>query len=66
MLVLQRRWNESVIIGNDGEIKITVVDIDFRNKLVKLGINAPRDLLVDRQEVFDYLREHPETKRRQY
>ena len=49
MLVLSRHRDESIIIGDD--IVITVVDI--RGDKVRLGIVAPKDVPVHRQEVFD-------------
>jgi carbon storage regulator len=47
MLVLSRRLGESVVISDD--ITITVVDI--RGDKVRLGIDAPLDVSVDRLEV---------------
>ena len=49
MLVLSRHRDESIIIGDD--IVITVVDI--RGDKVRLGINAPIEIPVHRQEVYD-------------
>ena len=49
MLVMSRKKNESIVINND--ITITVVDI--RDDKVRLGIVAPRDVPVHRQEVYD-------------
>jgi carbon storage regulator len=49
MLVLSRHRDESIIIGDD--IVITIVDI--RGDKVRLGINAPTDIPVHRQEVYD-------------
>ena len=49
MLVLTRRPNESIIIANN--IKITVVSVGPGR--VKLGIEAPSDVRVDRQEIHD-------------
>ena len=46
-LVLTRNINESIIIGDD--IKITVLEVSGRS--VRLGIDAPRDVIVDREEV---------------
>jgi carbon storage regulator len=49
MLVLSRYCDESVCIGDD--IVITVVDV--RSDRVRLGIKAPSDISVHRQEVYD-------------
>ena len=50
MLVLSRRPNEEIII-NDGKIRIVVVKIS--KDQVKLGIDAPKDVTVDRGEIHD-------------
>lgn len=52
MLVLSRLKNETVIIGED--IEVTVIDV--RGDKVRLGINAPRNVRVDRKEVHDAIR----------
>jgi carbon storage regulator len=49
MLVLSRKKNESIVINND--ITITVVEI--RGDKVRLGIVAPKDVPVHRQEVWE-------------
>ncbi len=49
MLVLSRQRDESVIIGDN--IVITIVDI--RGDKVRLGINAPTEVPVHRQEVYE-------------
>ena len=49
MLVLARRLNESIMIGED----IEVVIIDIKGDQVKLGINAPRKVVVHRKEIFE-------------
>ncbi len=49
MLVLSRKTGEVVTIGND--IKITVVNID--RGIVRLGIEAPKSVVVHRKEVYD-------------
>lgn len=49
MLVLSRKKNEAIIINND--IRIVVVDI--RGDKVRLGVEAPRDVPVHRNEVYE-------------
>ncbi|NLX54090.1 MAG: carbon storage regulator CsrA [Planctomycetaceae bacterium] len=49
MLVLSRHRDESIMIGD--EIVVTIVDI--RGDKVRLGINAPQDIPVHRQEVYE-------------
>ena len=51
MLVLSRKKNESIVIDNN--ITITVVEI--RGDKVRLGIVAPKEVPVHRQEVFDLI-----------
>jgi carbon storage regulator len=53
MLVLNRRTNESIIIGHD--IRIVVVEI--REDKVRLGVEAPREVTVHRKEVYDRINE---------
>ena len=49
MLVLSRKAEESMFIGDD--IKITVLDI--RGGQVMIGITAPQDIKIHREEVYD-------------
>ena len=49
MLVLSRKTGQEIVIGDN--IRITVVAV--RGEQVRLGIEAPRDVAVDRQEVHD-------------
>lgn len=49
MLVLSRKINQQICIGPD--IVITIVDV--RGDRVRLGIEAPKDVLVNRREVQD-------------
>ncbi len=48
MLVLTRRANQSIVIG-DG---ITVTVLEIRGDQVRLGIDAPREIAVHREEVW--------------
>ena len=52
MLVLSRTKEESVIIGDDVEVKI----IDIRGDKVRLGFTAPKSLSVHRKEVYDAIK----------
>ena len=49
MLVLSRRINESIQIGED--VEVTVIDI--RGDVVRLGINAPQKTQIWRKELWD-------------
>lgn len=49
MLVLSRHRDESIMIGDD--VVVTIVDI--RGDKVRLGIDAPQNIPVHRQEVYE-------------
>ena len=49
MLVLSRKKNESIVINND----ITVTVVEIRGDKARLGIVAPKEVPVHRQEVYD-------------
>ncbi len=53
MLVLTRKVGEGIIIGDD--IKITIVEL--KGGGVRVGIDAPRDMKIHRQEVFDRIKQ---------
>lgn len=53
MLVLSRKKNESIMIGDQIEVKILSVEGDQ----VKLGIVAPKSVKVHRSEIFEAIQE---------
>lgn len=55
MLVLSRKKNESIVINND----ITITIVEIRGDKVRLGIVAPKDVPVHRQEVWEAIHGKP-------
>ena len=53
MLVLTRRVGEKIAIGDEISVKI----INIKGKHVKLGIDAPRDCVIHREEIYDKIKE---------
>jgi carbon storage regulator len=51
MLVLTRKLNQSIVIGDS----IEVVVLEVRGEQVRLGIRAPRDVAVHRKEIYDQI-----------
>lgn len=56
MLVLSRQSDETIIIGDN--IRVTIVEV--RGDKVRIGIDAPRDVTVHRQEIYDAIRREAE------
>lgn len=54
MLVLSRKKNESIIIGDD----ISIVVIEIRGDKVRLGVEAPKEVPVHRNEVYEAIERH--------
>lgn len=52
MLVLSRKKDEKIVIGDN----ITLMVIDIRGDKVRLGIEAPKDVTVHRQEIYDAIK----------
>ena len=52
MLVLTRKAGESIVIGSD----VVVTVIELRGGQVRVGIDAPRDVQVHREEIYEEVR----------
>ncbi len=48
MLILTRRVGETLVIGDD----VTVTVLGVRGNQVRLGVNAPKDVAVHREEIY--------------
>ncbi|MCC7474609.1 MAG: carbon storage regulator CsrA [Pirellulales bacterium] len=57
MLVLSRKKNESIIINDD----ITIVVVEIRGDKVRLGVEAPKEVPVHRNEVYEAIRRNSQT-----
>jgi len=53
MLILTRKIGESLMVGDD----VTVTVLEVNGGQVRIGIKAPRDIAVHREEVFDRIQE---------
>lgn len=56
MLVLSRKKDEKIIIGDN----ITLMVIEIRGDKVRLGIDAPKEVTVHRQEVYEAIKKEQE------
>jgi len=61
MLVLTRRINESIVINDD----VSVLVVEIRGDRVRLGIEAPKDVVVHRKEIYDAIKETDPEKPKQ-
>ena len=55
MLILTRRPGESLVIGDDPKVEIIV--LSTRGNQVRIGINAPKDVSVYREEIYNRIKE---------
>ena len=56
MLILTRRVGETVMIGDN----VTVTVLGVKGNQVRLGVNAPRDVAVHREEIYERIRNEDE------
>jgi carbon storage regulator len=49
MLILTRRAGETVMIGSD----VTITVLGIKGNQVRIGINAPKDVAVHREEIYE-------------
>jgi len=59
MLVLTRKTNQSIMIGDDVEVSVLAVSRDK----IRLGISAPREIPVFRKEVYLSIQEERQEER---
>lgn len=57
MLVLTRKPGDGIVIGDDVTIKV----IELKGGGVRIGIDAPKDLKIYRQEIYDRITEENKT-----
>lgn len=52
MLILTRRVGETVMVGND----VTVTVLGVKGNQVRIGVNAPKDVAVHREEIYERIK----------
>jgi carbon storage regulator len=57
MLILTRRVGETVMIGNE----VTVTVLGVKGNQVRIGVNAPKDVAVHREEIYERIKREEDT-----
>ena len=58
MLILTRRVGETLMVGDE----VTVTVLGVKGNQVRIGVNAPRDVAVHRQEIYDRIKAEQDEK----
>ena len=59
MLILTRKANETLIVGND----VTVTILGVKGNQVRIGVNAPKEISVHREEVYNRIKAEKQQQR---
>jgi len=64
MLIMTRRTSETIVVGEKGDVRITVLGV--KGNQVRIGVEAPKSTPVHREEVFNRIqaKNHPPSGRR--
>ena len=60
MLILTRRVGETVMIGNE----VTVTVLGVKGNQVRIGVNAPKDVAVHREEIYERIKREEDAEGR--
>ena len=52
MLVITRRVNETLMVGDD----VTVTVLGVKGNQIRIGVNAPKEVAVHREEIYDRIK----------